>query len=601
MLLRKNTRHALSQRRLGICGAIANVALAVSAPALLTGCDSHDGSSQESSLAQARALADAGDVEGARFALRRALADIGKDPAILLALAETELQLSRPDLAITTLEQASEAGAAPDITAELRARAYYDDNDVRSLHALANDASLTPRASFLANYFAARASAENPAASPEDVFDRFFSLFRARTSLSDTHEAFLGDMGVDSALSSLEIERDEVAQARAHTDCIGVRSQVTRWAPTPLDANRRVHRVGPGEAYATVAEAAAAANDGDAVEILAGDYPGDVAIWPQSNLLIRGVGGRPHIMANGRNVAQRDAWQFRGNDVIVENVEISGAQSPYHNGAAIRHVGSNLTLRHVYLHHNENGVLASRAPTSHVRIEYSEFAFNGYEDGKAHNLYIAAVASLDFRYNYSHDSNTGHLLKSRASKATIAYNRFTDETGTGSYLFDAANGGIVLLIGNVFEQAANTPNRHAISYGAEGLRYEDNDLIVLHNTLYNRAFRGVFLKLGTRTRTYFANNIAIGAPTGLVSTDYIHSVKREANITAVEHGVSDPANFDFSLTFASPAVDGGEVVSPRAQREYVHPVGWRDRAQVHRPDIGAYETCRGALVATAAR
>ncbi|MEO0972345.1 MAG: hypothetical protein AAFX85_04560, partial [Pseudomonadota bacterium] len=196
---------------------------------------------------------------------------------------------------------------------------------------------------------------------------------------------------------------------------------------------------------------------------------------------------------------------------------------------------------------------------------------------------------------YSHDSHAGHLLKSRARTTTALYNRFSDEQGDGSYLVDAANGGRLTLIGNVLEQGANTQNNYAVSYAGEGLLYEDNELLVIHNSLYNRAYQGGFVRLHTRTRTRIVNNVAIGAPTGMVSTDHIYSVKRGANITATDHGLRSPARFDFSLTFGSRAVDGGEDVTPAATREYVHPVGWRARQIVERPDVGAYEACRGKL------
>ena len=50
--------------------------------------------------------------------------------------------------------------------------------------------------------------------------------------------------------------------------------------------------VGPGAPIARIADAAVLARDGDVVEILPGTYRGDVAVWTQQRLTIRGVGGR---------------------------------------------------------------------------------------------------------------------------------------------------------------------------------------------------------------------------------------------------------------------------------------------------------------------
>ena len=126
----------------------------------------------------------------------------------------------------------------------------------------------------------------------------------------------------------------------------------------------------------------------------------------QSRLHVVGVNGRPHVTANGRRVEARDVWLFTGNDVIVENVELSGARAVAEkNGAAIRHMGRNLTLRHVHLHHSENGLMTgNNHPDSDILIEHSEFDHNGDGEGFAHNLYVGYSNRLTFRYNYSHAS-----------------------------------------------------------------------------------------------------------------------------------------------------------------------------------------------------
>jgi hypothetical protein len=95
-----------------------------------------------------------------------------------------------------------------------------------------------------------------------------------------------------------------------------------------------------------------------------------------------------------------------------------GAKVPDKNGAALRLEGTNFTLRNSFLHDNENGILSNANTSSNIVIEYTEFGHNGYGDGYSHNLYIGNVGSLTFRYNYSHDANVGHNLKSRAPTST---------------------------------------------------------------------------------------------------------------------------------------------------------------------------------------
>src|SRR5262249_10496448 len=146
-------------------------------------------------------------------------------------------------------------------------------------------------------------------------------------------------------------------------------------------------------------------------------------------ITVRGVGDdRPVIDAAGLVVEDRDAWLFAGNDVTVENVEVSGAHSRQNkNGAAIRFVGRNLTLRNVFLHDSDDGLLTGNAfPDSRVLIEYSEFARNGDGDGYAHDIYVGVSNEMTVRFSHVHDANIGHLLKSRAARSLIAYNYLTD-------------------------------------------------------------------------------------------------------------------------------------------------------------------------------
>src|SRR5690606_39210976 len=77
-------------------------------------------------------------------------------------------------------------------------------------------------------------------------------------------------------------------------------------------------RVGPSGPLRTIAEAARLARDGDTVEVQAGEYRGDVAVWTQKHLTIRSVGGRAVLIADGRSAEGKGIWVVRGADVTVE-------------------------------------------------------------------------------------------------------------------------------------------------------------------------------------------------------------------------------------------------------------------------------------------
>ena len=104
----------------------------------------------------------------------------------------------------------------------------------------------------------------------------------------------------------------------------------------PSDLAAAVIRVGPGEAFTRIADAAKAARDGDIVEILPGEYRGDVTVWNQKRLLIRGIGERPVLIADGKNAEGKAIWVIRNGDIRIENIEFRGARASDGNGAGIR-------------------------------------------------------------------------------------------------------------------------------------------------------------------------------------------------------------------------------------------------------------------------
>ena len=81
--------------------------------------------------------------------------------------------------------------------------------------------------------------------------------------------------------------------------CSSTAATAVGYEPVAIVSGRRVLRVGPGQTLATPTAAARVARDGDAVLIEAADYRDSRAVWPQSQLLIRGVDGRPHLVAGG--------------------------------------------------------------------------------------------------------------------------------------------------------------------------------------------------------------------------------------------------------------------------------------------------------------
>jgi hypothetical protein len=265
-------------------------------------------------------------------------------------------------------------------------------------------------------------------------------------------------------------------------------------------AEQQVLRVGPTQQYTRPSQAARSARDGALVEIYSGDYEGDVAVWRQSDLTLRGVGERPHLRAGGRAAEGKAIWVIKGARVTVENVELSGARVPSRNGAAIRAEGAGLTIRNCRFHHNEMGLLTNPSPNSVVTIEDSEIDRNTSETERrgrlGHNIYVHRARLFILRNSYVHGARTGHQVKTRAQRNEIRDNKIQDGDGWGSLLLDISNGGQAEVINNHFQQGALAGNRTAIGFAGEAVDRSspDHALRVEGNSFVNEGGAATFVR-----------------------------------------------------------------------------------------------------------
>lgn len=359
-----------------------------------------------------------------------------------------------------------------------------------------------------------------------------------------------------------------------------------------------VRLVGPGHPYATPCQAIAAAQPGDTIEIDAagnGTYDGDVCTWATSNLTIVGVNGRAHIDAAGHSSGNKATWVIAGDNTVVRNVELSGATSTDLNGAGIRAEGANLTVADSYFHDNQDGILTGANAASDIVISSSEFANNGAGDGYSHNMYIGHVRSFTLEHSYSHDSNKGQLVKSRASTNYILYNQLLGRTGTSNYELDMPNAGLSYVIGNVIQQGPQTSNSNIIEYGIEGVTNPSSQLYLVNNSIVNDRGAGSAVLVGPQVTAPVVaqNNISVGSPTfvGQATATLV------ANCVTASPGFVHRAGYDFHLVAASPCVDSGILpgTSPGGfslvpVQEYVSPLSDPTRTVTGAAiDAGAFE------------
>ncbi|WP_242469919.1 right-handed parallel beta-helix repeat-containing protein [Rhodospirillum rubrum] len=387
----------------------------------------------------------------------------------------------------------------------------------------------------------------------------------------------------------------------------------------PSLAAARTLTVGPTGQYALPSQAAAAAVNGDTVEIQAGDYGADTTVWKQNDLVIRAVGG-PVVLVGGASLAQgKGIWLTTGNNVIISGINFSKAAVRDRNGAGIRHEGGDLRIIGCVFHDNENGLLATSRAGANILIESSEFYANGYGDGRSHNIYISTAARFVMRYSASYGAKVGHQIKTRAAANEIAYNFLADgANGTASYTIDLSNGGDSLVIGNVMQKSAKASNGTFVMYAAEGQKFAGSRLTAIHNTLVNnRSAGGFFANRDTTTSAVLSNNFMVGQGTAVSgpaelagnlqlrsaglrekATGLLKALDGQAaaatpglTVTDGDPGFVNADVLDFRLTSISPAVDAGAVL-PAAlipTAEYLSPLLGRARVQIGAADVGAYE------------
>jgi hypothetical protein len=257
-------------------------------------------------------------------------------------------------------------------------------------------------------------------------------------------------------------------------------------AATTAGAGQRL-LVGPEGAPLTMEEALRKAHDGDTIELLPGEYRGGGLVIENRRLTIKGMGKRPQIKGDAKPASAQGLWLVRGGEVVLENLEFSGARSTNGEGAGVRMEGGHLVVRECVFHDDEHGLYAANDEAAELRIENSEFGLAPkVVGGLNHLLNVGRIARLSVQGSRFQQGFEGHLLKTRARENLITYNFIHDGIrGGASYEIDIASGGLATVIGNVIGQGSETQNPVVVAYGSEGRAWDKNVLLLAHNTLVN--------------------------------------------------------------------------------------------------------------------
>jgi hypothetical protein len=333
-----------------------------------------------------------------------------------------------------------------------------------------------------------------------------------------------------------------------------------------------------------------------------------------ANLTIRGIGTQRAVLnwASGYIPNQKGiiAYSSSGSNLDVENMEFEGAEissASGNNASGIRAQGTNLTVTNCYFYNNQDGILNG---DGNVTVQYSEFAHNGTNDGQSHNIYMATTCTqLIFQYNWAHDlgvigytTNLGNLVKSRAGRNLILYNKIDDGASAASYEVDLPNGGQDTLIGNIIIQQASSANSNIIEYGAEVAPQSTDFLYMANNTVVNNKSSGTFCLLKNLPANFdftSENNIFAGSGTVYSLSGSTTTVKTAAgNLATSVANVKfvSASTGDYHLTSTSPAVNAGVTLgndpdgySLTPVYEYVEQTAIKTRTTDSTPDAGAFD------------
>jgi len=219
------------------------------------------------------------------------------------------------------------------------------------------------------------------------------------------------------------------------------------------------------------------ARPGDTVVLAPGVYA-QGGVIKTNRITLKGESGA-HL--RGHAVKNKAALVVKGTDIVIDGIECSRIYVKARNGSCIRAEGHNLTVRNVYFHDNEQGVLTGPASGTFL-VENSRFERNG-KDGRAHGLYVGkSVDTFIFRGNKVLSTvNEGHGVKSRAHRTIIEDNIIASLDGLDSRAIDISNGGDVIIRRNILEKGPQSRNWQMIGLALEGEIHPTNSASIEAN------------------------------------------------------------------------------------------------------------------------
>lgn len=268
-----------------------------------------------------------------------------------------------------------------------------------------------------------------------------------------------------------------------------------------------------GKEFLSLQEAKSSIKDGSLIYIKAGIYTEGIYIKANNIEII----GEDNVIFDDAAVNGKAALVLTGDNVLVESIECRNMHVRDKNGACIRFEGKNLTLRDIYAHDSQSGVMTSRN-NGFVNIEHSRFerlGGKGTGRGYAHGVYIKAKSLYIKNSIFLSTKGEGTAVKSRSESTIIEDSIIASLEAKDSRLVDVSNKGELIIRNSILQQGNNSSNSQLIGYGLEGVEseYKKNRIDIRDNLfLLDRENANVIIKYRnlSEKNVQIINNFLIG-------------------------------------------------------------------------------------------
>jgi len=267
-----------------------------------------------------------------------------------------------------------------------------------------------------------------------------------------------------------------------------------------------------GKEFSSLQDAKSSIKDGSQVYLKAGIYTKGL-YTKASNIEII---GEKNVIFDDAAIDGKAALVLTGDNVLVESIECRNIFVKDLNGACIRFEGRNLTVRDLYAHDSQSGIMTTTNYDGFLHIEFSKFEnLGGKASGRGYAHAIYANVG-EFVFSYSQVLATGKEgsgLKSRSRKTVVKNSILASLNAKDSRLIDVANYGELIISDSILQQGNNSSNSQLISYGLEKLKnkFEVNRIDITNNLfLLDRKRANVIIAHQKASKVSIKNNTMVG-------------------------------------------------------------------------------------------